>query len=46
MQINQHSKFKYLLRLMDETISEDAMALNVIHKINKKLKFLHRKIIC
>ena len=28
---------------MDETMSGEAMALYVIHKINNKLKFLHRK---
>ena len=28
---------------MDETMSGEAMALNVIHKINNKLKFLYRK---
>ena len=28
---------------MDETMSAEAMALHVIHKINNKLKFLYRK---
>ena len=28
---------------MDETMSGEAMALYVIHKINNKLKFLYRK---
>ena len=28
---------------MDETMSGEAMALHVIHKINNKLKFLYRK---
>ena len=28
---------------MDKTMSGEAMALNVLHKINKKLKFLYRK---
>ena len=28
---------------MDETISGEAMALNVIHKINNKLKFFYHK---
>ena len=28
---------------MDETMSGEAMAPNVIHKINNKLKFLYRK---
>ena len=28
---------------MDETMSGEAMARNVTHKINNKLKFLYRK---
>ena len=36
MQIKQHSKIKYLGSLMDQTMSVEAMALNVIHKINDK----------
>ena len=28
---------------MDETMSGEAMTLNVIHKVNNKLKFLYRK---
>ena len=40
IQIKQHSKVKYLGCLMDETMSGEAMALHVIHKINKKLKCL------
>ena len=43
IQIKQHSKVKYLGCLMDETMSGEAMALYVIHKINNKLKFLYRK---
>ena len=43
IQIKQHSKVKYLGCLMDETMSGEAMALNVIYKINNKLKFLYRK---
>ena len=42
MQIKQHCKVKYLGCLMDETMSGEAMALNVIYKINK-LKFLYCK---
>ena len=41
MQIKQHSKVKYLGYLMDETMFGEAMALNVIHKIHNKLKFLY-----
>ena len=29
--------------LLDETMSEEAMALNVVNKVNNKLKFLYRK---
>ena len=43
IQIKQHSKVKHLGRLMDETMSGEAMTLYVIHKINNKLKFLYRK---
>ena len=43
IQIKQHSKVKYPGCLMDETMSGEAMALHVIHKINNKLKFLYRK---
>ena len=43
IQSKQHSKVKYLGCLMDETMSGEAIALNVIHKINNKLKFLYRK---
>ena len=43
IQIKQHSKVKYLGCLMDETMSGEAMALYVIHKINNNLKFLYRK---
>ena len=43
MQIKQHSKVKCLEYLMDETMSGEAMTLNVIHKINKKLKFFYHK---
>ena len=43
IQIKQHSKVKYLGCLKDETMSGEAMALYVIHKINNKLKFLYCK---
>ena len=42
MQIKQHSNVKYLRWLLDETMSGETMALNVLNKINKKLKFLDR----
>ena len=43
IQIKQHSKVKYLRCLLGETMSEEAMPLNVVNKINNKLKFLYRK---
>ena len=43
MQIKHHSKVEYLGCLMDEAMSGEAMALNIIHKINSKLKFLYLK---
>ena len=42
-QIKQHSKVTYLGCILDETMSEESMALKVINKINLRLKFLHRK---
>ena len=44
MQIKQHFRVKYLGRLSGETMSGQVMALNVINKINNKLKFIHGKI--
>ena len=43
IQIKQHSKVTYLVYISDETMSGESMALKVIHKINSRLKFLHRK---
>ena len=43
IQINQHSKVKYLGCLLDETMSGEATALNVVNKTNNKLKFLYHK---
>ena len=42
IQIKQHFKVKYLGCLLNETMSGEAMALNVVNKINK-LKFLYCK---
>ena len=39
----QHSKVKYLGCLLNKTMFENAAALNVINKLNNKLKFLHHK---
>ena len=41
--IKQYSKVTYLGCILDETLSGESMALNVINKINTRLKFLHRK---
>ena len=43
IQIKQKSKLKHLGFLLDKAMSGEAMALNVIIKINNKIKFLHRK---
>ena len=43
IQIKQYLKVKYLGYSLDETISGEAMALNVLNKINNKLKFLYLK---
>ena len=41
--IKQHSKVTYLGCILDDTASGESMALNVINKVNSKLKFLYRK---
>ena len=43
IRLKQHSKFKYVGCLLDETMSGEAMALNFVNEINSKLKFLYRK---
>ena len=43
IKIKQYSKVTYLGCVLDESLSGESMALNVISKINKKLKFLYRK---
>ena len=40
--IKQHSKVTYLGCILDETLSGESMALNVINKISSKIKFLYR----
>ena len=42
-EIKQHSKVKYLVCMLDETMSRETMALSLINKINNKLKFPYRK---
>ena len=43
IEIKQHAKVKYLGCILDESLSGESMALNVIDKINSHLKFLHRQ---
>ena len=43
IEIKQHAKVKYLECILDENLSGESMALNVIDKINSSLKFLHRQ---
>lgn len=43
MQVKQRPKIKYSGCMLNETMSQEAMALFVINKINDKLKFLHWK---
>ena len=41
--MEQYSKVTYLGCELDESLSGEAMALNVINKINGRLKLLYRK---
>ena len=43
VQIKQYSKVTYLGCILDESLSGESMALNVISKVNTRLKFLYRK---
>ena len=43
IEIKQYANAKYLGCILDESISGESMALNVIDKINSRLKFLHRQ---
>ena len=40
IEIKQYAKIKYLGCILDESLSGESMALNVINKINSRLKFL------
>ena len=42
-QIKQYEKVKYLGGILDQSLSGESMALNVIDKVNSRLKFLHRQ---
>ena len=41
--IKQYEKVKYLGCILDQSLSGESMALNVIDKVNSPLKFLHRR---
>ena len=41
IEIKQYKKVKYLGYVLDQSLSGESMALNVIDKVNSGLKFLH-----
>jgi len=43
IKIKQYSKVTYLGCILDESLSGESMALNVLSKLNSRLKFLYRK---
>ena len=43
IKLKQHVKVKYLGCILDERLSGESMALNVIDQIDSRLKFLHRQ---
>ena len=43
MQIKEYFKVKYVGILLDETMSGEAMAFNVVNKMNDRMKLLYRK---
>ena len=43
IEIKQHANVKYLGCILDESLSGESMALNVIDEVNSPLKFLHRQ---
>ena len=42
-EIKQYEKVKHLGWILDQNRSGESMALNVIDKVNSRLKFLHRQ---
>ena len=42
-EIKQYEKVKYLGCILDQNLSGESMALNVIDKVNSRLKFLHKQ---
>ena len=43
IEIRQHAKVKYLGYILDGSLTGESMVLNVIDKLNSRLKFLHRQ---
>ena len=43
IEIKQYEKVKYLGCVLDQSLSGESMALNIIDKVNSRLKFLHRQ---
>ena len=43
VEIKQHANIKYVGCILDESLSGESMALNVIDKLNLPLRFLHRQ---
>ena len=43
IKIKQYKKVTYLGCILDATLSGESMALNVLNKINSRLKFLKRE---
>ena len=43
IEIKQHAKVKYLVCILDESLSGESMTLNTIDELNSHLKFLRRQ---
>ena len=43
VKIKQYTKVTYLGYILDESLSEESMALHVLNKTNSRLRFLYRK---
>ena len=43
VKIKQYSKVTYLGCILDESLSGESMALQILHKINSRLRFLYTK---
>ena len=44
LRIKQYSEVSYLRCILNKSLSGESMALNVVSKINTRLKFLYRKV--